>query len=98
MSDTILGKWSLKLIIGFLILLGLFIASAASGQKGGEAFIDNLWLSIPMSLATICAIAASITGCVGIVKDKERSVFVYFSTAIGFLVLLFLLGEFLFPH
>ncbi|OGY25560.1 MAG: hypothetical protein A2Z24_01735 [Candidatus Woykebacteria bacterium RBG_16_44_10] len=99
MPKTTLGKWSAGLIIAFFLLLatGMIVVSVFK-QEGGETFLDNLWISIPMLGAGAVAIAAFFTGVVAIVRNKERSVFVFLAALIGLLVLIFVLGEFLSPH
>jgi hypothetical protein len=69
-----------------------------SGQRGGEKFFGNLALTIPILLAGISGVSAFVTGIISIIKSKERSVLVFLTTTIGFFVLVFWLGEFLFPH
>jgi hypothetical protein len=93
-----LGKWSASLIISLIILLFVFFLLVWSGQRGGETFFSNLYLTIPMICAGISGIAAFITGIIGIIKEKDYSVILIVSTIIGFLVLLFILAELIFPH
>jgi len=38
------------------------------------------------------------TGITSIIRNRERAIFVYISTVIGFFVLFFFLAEILFPH
>ena len=76
----------------------LFQLLVASGQRGGEKFFDNLALTIPILLAGTSGLSAFVTGIIGIMKSKERSVLGFLTTTIGFFVLVFWLGEFLFPH
>jgi|SRR3990167_9730085 len=99
MPKTKLGKWSVGLIIAFFLLLavGMFVVSVL-GQQGGETFFDNPMISIPMLGSGSSAIAAFFTGIFGIIRNKERSVFVFVSSLIGLLVFIFVLGEFLSPH
>ena len=94
----ILGKMSVGLIILFILMLGLLMGMISSGQKGGDTIFSNLLLGIPGLLAAISGVAAFFTGIISIVKGKERSVLVFVSTAVGFLILLFLAAEILFPH
>jgi len=98
LPKTNLGKWSIRLIIGFLILLGLFFMFIALGERGGDTFFSNLKLALSGLSAAICAIASFVTGLIGIIKSKERSVLVFLASLIGFLVLLWVLAEILFPH
>ena len=95
---TTLGKWSVSLIIAFMVLLGVFQLLVASGQRGGETFFSNLILTIPMLTAGVSGISAFVTGLIGIIKSRERSVIVYLAALIGLFVLLFGIGEIVFPH
>jgi len=95
---TDLGKWSAWLIVAFAVLLGVFYILVASGQRGGDTFFSNLILTIPMLLAAMSGIAAFITGLISVVKRKERSISVYLAITFGLFVILFALGEVIFPH
>lgn len=92
------GKRSVGLIVVFFVLFGIFQLLVASGQRGGETFFSNLLLTIPITLAAICGIFAFFTGIIGVIKNKERSVLVFLSIIIGLFILLFCLGEIIFPH
>ncbi len=98
MPKTALGKWSVVLIIAFIVLLASFQLLVASRQRGGETFFSNLILAIPILIAGISGVSAFITGLSGVIRSRERSIFVYLATVIGLLVLLFGLGEVIFPH
>ena len=98
LPKTRLGKYSLWLFITFLILFVTFQIMVATGQRGGVTFFSNLLLSIPIIIAGISGILAFFTGIIGIIRNKERSSLVYFSVFVGFFVLLFILGELIFPH
>lgn len=93
-----LGQTSVWLFVIFIVLFTVFLLLVASGQKGGDTFFSNLLLSVPMFVAAISAVSAFFTGIVGIIISKERSVFVFLAIAVGFLVLVFGIGEFAFPH
>ena len=95
---TIMGKWSTGLIIAFFLFFGVFLILVALGQRGGDTFFSNLELTIPMLVAGVSSVSALVTGIIGIVKNRERSVLVFLATAIGLVVLTFSLGEILFPH
>ena len=99
LPKTLLGKWSVGLIILFFLLLatGMFVVSVL-GQTGGETIFDNLWISIPMLGAGACAIAAFIVGGFSIVKNHERAISVLIAAILGLIILIFVLGEFLTPH
>ena len=97
-SHTNLGKWSVRLIvisILFFIVLSSFIAS---GQKGGDTFFSNLSLALPMLIAAILAVCAFFTGILSIIRNRERAIFVFISTVLGFFVLFWGLAEVIFPH
>lgn len=98
MPKTSLGKWSVRLIIIFLSLLLIFRLLVVAGQRGGATFFSNLWLTIPALLMVITGASAFFTGIISIIKNKERAILVYLTTAIGLLILIFCLGEILFPH
>ena len=95
---TDLGKWSAWLIVAFAILLGVFFILVASGQRGGDTFFSNPILTVPILLAATSGIAAFITGLISVVKRKERSVAVVLAIVFGLFVILFALGEVIFPH
>jgi len=95
---TLLGKWAVWLIVAFVFLFAVFQLLVASGQRGGETFFDNLLLAVPIVVAAICGISSLVTGLVGIIKSKEQSILVFVASFIGILVLIFVLGEFVYPH
>jgi hypothetical protein len=95
---TSLGKWTTWLIIVTILLFITFQVLVASGQRGADTFFSNLALSVPMLIAGISGISAFFTGIIGIIKSKDGSVLVFVSTVLGFLILLFVLGEFLVQH
>jgi len=98
MPKTVLGKWAIWLIVVFFILFAVFQILVAIGQRGGEKFFDNLLLAMPGLLMAITGIGSFFTGIVSIVKNKERAALVFVATAVGLLILLFVLGEIIFPH
>lgn len=98
MPRTRLGKWSAGLIVVSLLLFATLALLVSLGQRGGETFFSNPLLGISGLGAAAAAVLASFAGIVAIIKNKERSVFVYIATAIGLYVLVFVLGEILFPH
>ena len=95
---TTLGTWSVRLTAAFILVLILFSAILASGERGGEGFFSNLSLAIPMLIAAILAVSSFFTGIICIIRNKERAVFVFVSTSIGILVMLWGLAEIIFPH
>jgi hypothetical protein len=92
------GKWSVGLIVALFAFLALLQILIASGQRGGETFFSNPLLVAPLLLAGVCGVLAFFTGIISIVKSRERSVFAFLATALGFFVLLFILGEIFSSH
>src|SRR3990167_8320277 len=71
-----LGKKSVGFIVVFFALFGLFHLLIISGQRGGETFFSNLFLTIPALLMAISGVAAFFVGIFAIIKKKERAVLV----------------------
>lgn len=99
------GKWSIGLFVAMpiLFLLGnlsmnLFYPSVPAGNTilGDLAARPALALSMLAGIAS--GIFAFVTGFVALVREKERSLFVYLSTGAGGLLLFFVVGEFTSPH
>jgi hypothetical protein len=95
---TRLGKWSIWLIIAFIVLFITFQLLVASGQRGGATFFSNPTLAVPMLISGISGMFAFFTGIIGIIKSKERSVLTFIATIIGLFILFFAVGELLVPH
>lgn len=96
--STRLGWWAVGLVVGFLVFFGLFQMLVASGQRGGETFFSNPWLALSMLVAAGSAIAAGITAAIAIFGQRERSFVDFVALVLGLFVLVFMLGEILFPH
>lgn len=96
--NTALGKWSFILIVVSLIFFILFYSLVALGQRGGDTFFSNPALAVPILLAGISAVCAFFAGITCIIMNRERAIFVFVSTIVGFLVLFFGLAEIIFPH
>ena len=98
LPKTSWGKWSVGLIVAFILFFVLFLILVASGQRGGGTFFSNLLLTVPMLLAGTCGVAAFVTGLIGVIKSKERSILVFLAILISLYILVFCLGEVLVPH
>ncbi|NIT04412.1 hypothetical protein GTO10_05950 [Candidatus Saccharibacteria bacterium] len=98
LPSTPLGKWTVGLTAFFFLLFGTFQLLVASGQRGGATFFSNPLLAIPGLLMGISGIAAFFTGAFSVVRSKERSILVFLATLFGLFVLIFVLGEILYPH
>jgi len=95
---TILGNWSVRLLVVSIVFFILFFSLVASGQRGGDTFFSHLAPAITILIAAILAVFSFFTGIISIIGNRERAIFVYISTVIGFFVLLFGLAEITFPH
>jgi hypothetical protein len=100
LPTTTPGKWSIWLVLGvfvcFFVLrrIGLILGRGS----GNETFFSNLYAAIPALLAWLSGAGAFISGLLGIIMNKERSVLVLLAILFGLFVLLFGLGEILVPH
>ncbi len=98
LPKTPLGKWSTGLIIAFIVFIVVFQLLVVSGQRGGKTFSSNLVLTIPILLAGTSGVFAFLTGLIGVIRNRERSILVFLAMLIGLFVLFFCLGEVIFPH
>lgn len=98
MPKTKCGRMALWLLVGFALLLGVFQLAVASRQRGGEEYFDNLWLAVPITLAGLSGTGAFFAGGFCLVKNIERSPLVWLATAVGLVVLVFVLGEIFGSH
>ncbi len=105
MPKTILGKWSLGLIIAMplLFVFGSSLTNSLykSVPAGGTIIADIVTrpaLAITMLIGMASGISAFLTGLTAITKHKERNLLVFVATIIGAALLLFLIAEIIFPH
>lgn len=96
--STTPGRWTLLAFAGFGVFLTVFFLLVESGQRGGDEFFDNLWLTVPFLSAYVAAVAVSVLGIVAIAARRERCVFVVLATVVGLLVTAFGILEVVFPH
>ena len=95
---TVSGKWSLGLLGGLIVSYLVFLLLVATGQRGGDTFFSNVALAIPAILAAASGVSAFLAGTVGIIRSRERSVLAFVAVSVGILVLVFVMGELIFPH
>ena len=99
-----LGKWSIGLIIltPILFYMGMsfvnFYESVPSGKTILQDIISRPGVALLMLAGFFSGIAAFFCGIIGIRRKKDYSVLVFISTILGFLVLLWVIVEILFPH
>ena len=105
MPKTILGKWSLGLIIAMPLLFvfgSSFTNSLYKSVPAGGTIIADIVnrpaLAITMLIGMASGISAFLTGLIAITKHKERNLLVFIATIIGAAFLLFLIAEIIFPH
>lgn len=92
------ARLSLNLTLVAVILFAVFFGLVAMGQKGGDTFFSNPWLSGVITAGAACSIGAAIAGLWAIVREQERSISVFVTTTIGLLVLLYVILEISLPH
>ena len=85
-------------IAAFVVLMLVFIAAIALGERGGESFFDNLWLTVPFLAAYGAAVAAFGLGVFALAAQRERHLVVVAATLVGLLVTAFGVAEIAFPH
>jgi hypothetical protein len=102
MPNSKVGKWSVGLGIAFVALmaLSLLVAVAIGGDVAVVAAspllsILNVTLNLALNLAGLLSF---LVGIFTIIKYKEWSVCKYLAVLYGLALLMFVLGEFLFPH
>jgi hypothetical protein len=105
MPKTALGKWSVGLIVA--TALSLFVGASLTNVlyqsvPAGNSIMEDIARRPALALAMLAGMAAGISACVtglyAVIRRKERSILVYAATIIGALLLVFLIGELLFPH
>ena len=85
--QTKLGEWSVRLNAFFLIIITISIILV--NVLGVLSYNDHWW-DVTVPIIFFASIVAFILGTIAIIKNKERSVLVYVSVAIGALVILFI--------
>jgi hypothetical protein len=93
MPKNRLGKWSVWLNAFFLIVI---VASVVLVNVLGILSYDDHWWDVTVPIAFLASIVAFILGIITIMKNKERSVFVYASVIVGLLTVLFIILHSLF--
>jgi len=102
---TMLGKWSIVLIIAMPILF--FVGSSFTNTlyqsvAAGDTLLADVTarpaLALTMLAGMLCGILAFVTGLLAILRQKEKAILVYISSVLGGLLIIFLVGEILFAH
>lgn len=105
MPITMFGKWSVGLILvmPILFVIGTSFAdslyeSVPAGRTIPADIVARPALALTMLAGMVSGVSAFVTGLLAIIKHKENALAVYGSVAIGTLLVLFLIGEIVFPH
>ena len=85
--QTKLGKWSVRLNAFFLTIITISIILV--NALGILSYNDHWW-DVTVPIIFFASVVAFILGIISIIKNKEQSVLVYISVAIGFLLILFI--------
>ena len=93
LPKTSLGKWSIGLAAAFILINILSVVLTGLGGVGPGPVGPIIGVAFATS-----GIAALVTGLISIIKSKERSILVILAVAVGAFVVIFGLGEFLYPH
>jgi len=99
------GKWSLGLAAAMPVLffIGMsFTNLLYESVPAGDTILKDIAvrpaLALTMLSGMVSGISAFVSGLVAIIRQKERAILVYGATLIGALLIVFLLGELIFPH
>ncbi len=92
------SRYAVRLLAASLGALGVFSALVAAGQRGGDTFFSNLWLTVPFLAAALAGLGGGTAATLAIVKDRDRSLGVVVALVWGLIVLFFTGGELIFPH
>ena len=98
MPNTKAGKWSVLLGIVFVVLMAISLLVAIAIKGDPAAIAGNPLIPILNISLNLASLLSLIFGIFAIVKYKEWSVCKSLAILYGFALLMFLLGEFLFPH
>jgi len=104
LPKTLLGKWSIVLIVAMPLFfyVGMssigFYESIPAGTTIPNDIVVRPGVALPMLGGFVCGITAFLIGTIVITKKKDYSIFVFLSTIVGFITLLWCLAEITFPH
>ncbi len=101
MPKTRLGKWAVGLGIALVVLTALSLLGAVAVRVNPTIVGNPLFPILSTTLSVMFSLAGPLSffaGIFTIVKHKEWSVCKYLAVLYGLALLMFVLGEFLFPH
>lgn len=98
LPTTVAGRWALGLFAVSTTSFAVMTVAVATGARAGELFSDTWWLAVPALLAGTGAVAAGVVGAYAVLRRHEHAALVYLVTALGLLVISFVVGETFTPH
>ena len=105
LPKTKLGWWSLGLAAAMPVLffIGMsFTNLLYKSVPAGDTILKDIAvrpaLALTMLAGIVSGIWAFIIGLIAIIRQKARALLVYCATLVGALLIIFLLGELIFPH
>ena len=100
-----LGWWSLGLAGAMTVLffIGMsFTNLLYKSVHAGDTILKDIALRPALALTMLAGMASGISafiiGLIAIIRLKERALLVYLAILIGALLIIFLIGELIFPH
>ena len=95
---TSAGRWSVLLAVVSLGALAVFFLMVGAGQRGGETFFDNWFLTGPMLVVLVAGVSGLVGAIVAVLRSGERGLLLALPILWGLVVSLQALGELLMPH
>jgi hypothetical protein len=92
------GKCTAKLFLGSLIAFLVFQILIWSGQRGGDHFFSNLYLTIPFLTMFLLLVSCFFLGIYSVIKHRDFSILLAAAIGMGGIALLFGILEVAFPH
>ena len=104
MPQSSTGKFAVAMIIMMpvLFVIGGMMASMYDGEAAGQTILADIaarpGVAVPMILGFISGIEALVASILAIVRKKDHAFLVYVTLAIGVMLVVFLIGEFVTQH
>ena len=90
LPKTSLGRWSVSLAAGFILVVVLTILLGPKTCNVLEFNSGSIELRIMFVALCITGIGTLVTGLIGIIKSKERSLLTFLALLVGLFTLLFI--------
>lgn len=92
------GRWALGCVGAALLCFAVANVGIAFGQRGGDTFFDNPFLSFTMLAAAACALAGGGLAAFALATRRDRSGLLLLPLLLGLVVAFFVVGEVVWPH